>query len=99
MADGLKFESVLKRPILTEKSTQETEGGNLYSFEVDLRATKLNIKTAIEKFYKVKVTRVHTLIVRGKVRRVGRYQGQAANWKKAMVRLAPGNSIELVEAK
>lgn len=99
MAHGINIDSVLRRPILTEKSTQGTQAANFYSFEVDRRATKGTIKAAVEKFYKVKVVGVHTLTVRGKTRRIGRYQGRAANWKKAMVRLAPGNSIELVEAK
>ncbi|MBI1908682.1 MAG: 50S ribosomal protein L23 [Deltaproteobacteria bacterium] len=86
--------AVLKRPLVTEKSTQERETGNLYSFEVDLRATKGQIQSAVQQVFKVKVKDVKTMVVRGKTRRVGRYQGQRPNWKKAMVRLQPGNTIE-----
>ena len=66
-------------------------------FEVALDANKIEIKNAIEALFSVKVVDVHTQIMRGKEKRVGRFMGQRSNWKKAIVTLAAGNKIEFFE--
>lgn len=90
---------IVKRPLITEKAVLAKETLDRYSFEVALDASKSAIKQAVEGLFNVKVTDVRTLIVRGKRRRVGRYFGQRANWKKAIVTLAKGQKIDLFEAK
>jgi large subunit ribosomal protein L23 len=89
------LEEVIKRPLLlTEKGTRLREGENQYSFEVALKANKVEIRKAIETLFSVKVDAVNTLIVRGKTKRMGRGTGQRKNWKKAMVTLKDGETIE-----
>ena len=92
----MDLKDVIKRPIITEKSTQMTSLGR-YTFQVDKRAKKKEIKRAVEKFFGVKVKKVRTIIMRGKKRRVGRLrkETQAADWKKAIVQLAAGEKIDL----
>ncbi len=70
---------------------------NKYSFEVDRNATKPQIKQAVEEIFSVKVTAVHTMNVRGKMRRRGQASGYTADWKKAIVTLVSGDRIELFE--
>ena len=89
---------VLKKPLVTEKSTiLNSQGG--YIFQVDGQATKGEIKKAVEKFFKVKVSRVRTINVAGKSRRAlkTRKQVQQTDWKKAMVFLKEGGKIDLFE--
>ncbi len=101
---------VIKRPLLTEKGTRLKEHGGApvgtfseeelkpqVLFEVALDANKIEIKNAIEALFSVKVVDVHTQIMRGKEKRVGRFMGQRSNWKKAIVTLAAGNKIEFFE--
>ena len=88
---------VIRRPIVTEKSTEQKEARNLVAFEVDRRATKPEIRAAVEKLFKVKVTDVRTLTAAGKRVRVGRSQGKRSNWKKAFVTLKEGETIALFE--
>ena len=101
---------VIKRPLLTEKGTRLKEHGGApvgtfseeelkpqVLFEVALDANKIEIKSAIEALFSVKVVDVHTQIMRGKEKRVGRFMGQRSNWKKAIVTLAAGNKIEFFE--
>jgi large subunit ribosomal protein L23 len=88
---------VLRRPLLTEKATIQREVSNQYVFEVDLRANKIQIKSAVEHLFDVKVTHVRTVMVRGKIKRMGAFEGKRADWKKAWVTLAEGNSLELYE--
>jgi large subunit ribosomal protein L23 len=101
---------IIKRPILTEKGTRLKEHGGApvgtfgeddlkpqLLFEVALDANKIEIKSAIEALFSVKVVDVHTQIMRGKEKRVGRFMGQRSNWKKAIVTLAAGNKIEFFE--
>lgn len=85
---------IIKRPIVTEKST-DLLADNKYTFEVDLRASKIQIKEAVEQVFKVKVEKVNTSRVKGKLRRMGRHEGYTSDWKKAVVTLAPGHSIEV----
>ncbi|MBW2559346.1 MAG: 50S ribosomal protein L23 [Deltaproteobacteria bacterium] len=89
--------SVIKKPLVTEKSTIAREEDNKYLFEVDRGATKIDIRNAVEKIFKVSVVDVHTINISGKKKRVGRVIGRRRNWKKAVITLAPGSSIEVHE--
>lgn len=86
---------IIKRPLRTEKSVGDGELTNSYHFEVDLKANKIQIKEAIEKFFNVKVDNVRTLVRKGKIRRVRFKLGRTKDWKKAIVRLKEGNTIDL----
>jgi len=88
---------VLRRPILTEKSSLQSEYLNRYTFEVDRRANKQQIKNAVEQIFNVKVLDVNVMNVRGKRRRWGKIVGRTRNWKKAIVTLAPGQTIQFFE--
>ena len=103
-------QTVIKRPLLTEKSSRlrETGGasvaaaeGEAYAqkvvFEVARDANKIEIRQAVQDLFKVTVTEVRTLVMRGKVKRVGRFSGQRPSWKKAFVTLKPGDNIEFFE--
>jgi large subunit ribosomal protein L23 len=103
-------QSVIKRPLLTEKTARlrETGGaaeapaeGNEYAqkvvFEVSRDANKVEIRRAVQDLFKVTVTDVRTLVVRGKEKRVGRFAGRRPSWKKAFVTLKPGDNIEFFE--
>ncbi len=90
---------VIKRPLVTEKSTM-LSGANQYIFEVDMRANKPQIKTAVEKAFDVTVTNVNVMVMKAKPRgnaRLGRKKTYGKDWKKAVVTLAAGNKIELFE--
>ncbi len=87
---------VLRRPLITEKSTVLQEQ-NKYGFEVDKKANKTQVKQGVEKTFKVNVTAVNVMLMRGKTRRVGRRQVQTQSWKKAIITLKPGDKIELFE--
>ncbi len=78
---------IIKRPIITE-STSELMANLTYVFEVDKRANKIEIKEAIESIFKVKVTKVNTMIVPAKPKRYGRHSGYTSEWKKAIVFLS-----------
>ena len=88
---------IIKKPIITEKSSLLKELQNRYLFSVDLQASKPQIKAAVEKMFKVKVLDVHTAVFRGKLRRVGSNSGKRSNWKKAIVTLNIGDKIEFFE--
>jgi large subunit ribosomal protein L23 len=87
---------VLRRPLITEKTSQLQVQGK-YVFEVADEANKNQIKQAVEKSFKVDVTAVNIITVPGKQRRLGRYQVLTSPWKKAIVTLKPGEKIELFE--
>lgn len=89
-----KYLEIIKAPLVTEKSRMEQEKGK-YAFLVSEKATKTEIKEAIEKIFKVKVVEISTLNIKPKKKRVGRYTGLSNRSKKAIVKLAPGNTIEL----
>jgi large subunit ribosomal protein L23 len=91
-------EQIIKRPLLTEKGTAMGEEGNKVLFEVTMRANKIEIRKAVEKIYQVKVMTVHTQIVRGKMKRMGRNVGKRPNWKRAIVTLAQGATIDFFAA-
>jgi len=88
---------VIKRPVLTEKTTLQKELSNQITFEVDRRANKIEIKEAVEKIFKVKVIDVQSMVVRGKTKRVGRFSGKRSDWKKAIVTLKPGEQVPFLE--
>lgn len=91
-------EQIIKRPlILTEKGQQLRETDNKYLFEVDRRANKQQIRDAVETLFEVSVTEVNTMIVRGRIRRMGRGYAKTKNWKKAIVQVAAGESIDFFE--
>ena len=103
-------EQIIKRPLLTEKGTHLKEtGGNpgknldpetiksQLLFEVARDANKVEIRGAVQSLFKVTVTSVRTLVVRGKQKRVGRFAGRRPSWKKAFVTLKPGDNIEFFE--
>ncbi len=88
---------VVLKPLLTEKGTRLKEEGNQYIFRVAKTANKVEIRQAIEQLFKVTVLDVRTAHVRGKVKRLGRFQGRKPDWKKAIATLKEGDSIELYE--
>ena len=88
---------VVLRPLLTEKGTRLKEAGNQYLFRVAKTANKIEIKQAIEQLFRVTVLDVRTLRVRGKTKRLGRFQGRRPDWKKAVATLKEGDMIELYE--
>ena len=91
-------EQVIKRPMmLTEKGNVLREEDNKYLFEVDRRANKIEIKKAVETLFSVSVADVNTMIVRGRMRRMGRGHAKTQNWKKAVVTLKEGDTIEFFE--
>jgi large subunit ribosomal protein L23 len=89
--------NIIIRPLITEKTTQQKEDNHQYVFEVYRDANKIEIKSAIEQLFKVKVLKVRTINVIGKVKRVGRKYGKRPDWKKAIVTLREGDRIEFFE--
>jgi len=94
----MEIYQIIKRPLITEKSTIAREGSNEYFFEVDPRANKIEIGNAVEALFKVKVLDVRIMNMRGKKKRVGRNMGRTRDWKKAIVKLEPEAKIEIFEA-
>jgi len=89
---------VIRRPLITEKSTDLKDEKNIVAFEVDRRANKIDVKRAVEHQFKVKVDEVRVARVHGKRRRQGMFVGRQPDWKKAYVRLAEGEkAIEFFE--
>ncbi len=86
--------NVIKRPILSEKSTAQAEANNQVAFEVTLDSTKPQIKLAVERFFKVKVASVNTTVVPGKTYRTKFGESKSNSWKKATVTLKAGEKIE-----
>ena len=93
----MNLTDVIKAPVITEKGTLVSETANQVVFRVDPRASKIEIRRAVETFFKVKVMGVRTARQLGKVRRVGRHLGRRPSWKKAYVTLAEGNRIDFFE--
>jgi large subunit ribosomal protein L23 len=94
----MRIQEVIRRPLLTEKSEQMREGGNTLTLEVHPNATKIDIARAVEAQLKVKVDEVRVAKMHGKARRQGRFAGHRPDWKKAFVRLAPGEkTIDFIE--
>lgn len=93
----MDIHQVIIEPRITEKATFQKEGANQISLRVHPQANKIEIKSAVERLFKTKVVSVQTMNLGGKKRRMGRNMGRRANWKKAIVRLAPGENIEFFE--
>lgn len=99
----MRAHQIIKRPLLSEKGSRLKLIGNgeqqreAVLFEVHSDANKIEVWKAIEELFPVKVADVRTINVRGKAKRVGRFAGRRADWKKAIVTLEPGNKIEFFE--
>ena len=89
--------NILKRPLVTEKTSENRERSNQYAFEVDVSANKIQIRKAVEEICGVRVTDVRTINMRGKVKRFRRGLGKRNNWKKAIVTVRDGEMIDLFE--
>ena len=89
-----KAYQVILKPLVTEKSTQQSEFNKMV-FSVPVNATKVEVKSSIEKIFSVKVKAVNTILLKGKVKRFKGVFGRRSNTKKAIVTLAPGNTIDL----
>ena len=89
----MKVTDVIRRPLITEKTSVARESGNTIVFEVAKAATKIDIKHAVEKLFGAKFATVRTSITHGKVKRQGRFEGQRSDWKKAWVRLRDGEKV------
>jgi len=88
---------VIKKLLITEKTTAEKDARNIIVFVVHRDANKIEIKESVEKLFKVEVTAVKTATVAGKLKRVGKQAGKRANWKKAYVTLKEGNNVDFFE--
>lgn len=88
-----KHHKVLRFPLITERNTM-LRSENKYVFEVDRRATKKDVREAVQKLFDVSVESVNTMIVKGKRKRMGKFQGYRPDRKKAIVKLAEGSSID-----
>ena len=93
----MNVHDVIRRPLVTEKSTVARETANVIALAVDPRASKYDIQRAVETLFDVKVVSVRTMRMAPKLRRVGRNAGRKPEWKKALVRLAEGQTIEFFE--
>ncbi len=90
-------QKIIRRPLITEKSTRQKEEGRQYAFEVHRDANKIEIQSAVERLFKVKVLQVRTSNVLGKVKRLGRRYGKRPDWKKATITLKEGDRIDFFE--
>lgn len=90
---------IIRKPLMTEKAAASSTGENNRNFvyRVEVKATKLEIKQAVEKIFNVEVESVNTLLVRGKMKRVGKVFGKRSNWKKAYVTLKEGHTINYTD--
>ncbi len=93
----MNMHEILRKPLVTEKSNIGREEANLVTFAVDPRANKHEIKRAVEALFDVSVIQVRTMRMPRKTRRVGKFIGRKPEWKKALVQLAEGQSIEFFE--
>jgi large subunit ribosomal protein L23 len=93
----MELYQVIKKALITEKSTIARDAANQYNFEVHVNANRIEVGHAVEKIFKVKVMSVRVMNVRGKQKKKGRIMGQTRSWKKAIVTLAPGNRIEAMD--
>ena len=88
---------IIKGPMITEKATIQKEQSNQLTFEVDRRANRIEIKQAIESIFNVRVAAVKTMQITGKTKQRGRITGKRRDWKKAIVKLMPGERIDFFE--
>ena len=90
----IKYYDIIKAPIITEQSSKLIESQNAYTFQVDVKANKVEIKKAVEAIFNVTVVRVNTVNVLPKFKRMGKYEGYKQAYKKAIVKLAEGQKID-----
>ncbi len=90
-------QKIIRRPLITEKSTRQKEEGRQYVFEVHRDANKIEIQSAVERLFKVTVLQVRTSNILGKVKRLGRRYGKRPDWKKAIITLKEGDRIDFFE--
>ena len=88
---------IIRRPLITEKTSIQKENANQVTFEVARGANRIEIKKAVEKIFNVNVTGIRTMQVKGKTKQRGRILGKRRSWKKAVVTLAPGDRIDFFE--
>ena len=88
---------IIRRPLITEKTSIQKEVANQVTFEVDRRANRIEIKKAVENIFSVNVTGIRTMQVKGKTKQRGRILGKRRSWKKAVVTLAPGDRIDFFD--
>ena len=93
----MEMHRVIKKYLVTEKTTASKEQGNKYTFQVDRDANKIEVGRAVASLFKVKVLDVHIMNVLGKKKRVGKVVGEKSSWKKAIVTVAKDNRIEIIE--
>lgn len=93
----MELYQIIKRVLITEKSTIARDTANQYNFEVHTDANRIEVGRAVEKIFKVKVQSVRIMNVRGKKKRSGRFVGERSSWKKAIITLAPGSRIDIGE--
>ncbi|MBE0468394.1 MAG: 50S ribosomal protein L23 [Methyloprofundus sp.] len=98
MSIEFNLSNVIKAPVVSEKSTVAAENQNRFVFKVANQATKLQVKKSVELMFNVEVEKVQLLNVKGKTKRFGRFMGKRSNWKKAYVKLKPGNDIDFSAA-
>ena len=91
-----EYRDIIIRPVVTEKSMNML-ADNKYTMIVDKKANKTEIKNAVESIFKVKVEKVHTMNLKGKPKRMGRFEGRTSSRKKAVVTIKPGHKIKLFE--
>jgi large subunit ribosomal protein L23 len=91
------YYDIIIEPIITEKSNIQKEEAQQVTFRVPITATKVQVKTAVEKVFGKKVVDVRTIRVKGKMKRLGRHMGKRPDWKKAIVTLQPGERIDFFE--
>ena len=89
----MKNTQIIRRPLITEKTTIAREKGEVIVFQVALDATKIDVRRAVEQLFGIKVAAVRTQIAHGKFKRQGRFSGQRSDWKKAWVRLRDGEKV------
>lgn len=89
----MTLHEVIRRPLVTEKGVDKKDNERTLCFEVAQKANKTQVKTAVEKLFKVKVAEVRTANMEGKIRRRGRFSGYRSDWKKAYVRLRAGEKV------
>lgn len=94
----MNAEQVIVKPLVTERSMVLRDDDNKYAFRVHPRATKPEIRKAVEELFDVRVVSVRTMNVLGKNKRFGRFSGRRASWKKAIVKVAEGQKIEIYDA-
>jgi len=92
---GDRTYTLIKKAVVTEKASDDTANRNAYHFRVPTDASKIEIRETVERLFEVNVKSVNTLVVHGKVRRRGYTAGQKPNWKKAMVTVAEGQTIDI----